>query len=110
MDNSHEIKELEVKINKLKAEQDYLKAEMYLHNLSETATFTNVLLAAHQGREATYKLRINIDTTMKPALETIKKAAKRFKNMDDSETWPTWKAEAYKQAKIYDEYRSAKWA
>ena len=105
MDNNQKINDLQAQIEKLQAEQAFLKAEIYLQNLAETATFTNVLLAAHEGREATYKLRINIDTTMRPALETIKRAAKHYKNVDDSETWPSWKAEAYKQAKAYDAYK-----
>jgi len=106
MDNNQKINDLQAQIEKLQAEQAFLKAEQYLASLSETATYTNSLMAPYDGKPAERSLRISLYSTME-MLPEIKRAAKHYKNVDDSQDWPTWKAEAYKQAKIYDTYRKA---
>ena len=103
MDNTQEINDLQAQIEKLQEKQAYLKAEQYLASLSETATYTTSLMAAYDGKPAERSLSISL-YAFTEMLPEIKRGAKYFKDMDDSQEWPTWKAEAYKQAKIYDTY------
>ena len=49
-------------------------------------------------------LRIDYFAEEKKLLNQIKKMAAHFKDMDDSREFPEWKKEAYKAAKIYQEY------
>jgi len=107
MDNTEEINDLQVQIEKLQARQAYLKAEDYLVNLCETATYRNELMAQYNDGDPVHTLNMSMYSTME-MLPIVKRCAKYFKDMDESEDWPTWKAEAYKQAKIYDEWKRAR--
>lgn len=80
-----------------------LKAEKYIAELFENTTYTcqNIDVKNAQlfrGNGYYYYVQEN------KLLKAIQNKAKYFRNIDDSRDWPTWKHEAYKQAKIYQQY------
>ena len=105
MDNNQKINDLEYEIERLQVQVAYLKAEDYLSDLCETATFSSVLMAKYNDGNPVHDLGLTMLTSL-DILPEVKRAAQHFKHMDDSKDWPKWKAEAYKQAKIYDTYKT----
>lgn len=102
MDNTQKINDLQHQIERLQVQVAYLKAENYLRDLCESATYSSVVMAKYNDGNPVHDLGLHFYSF--ELLPQIKEAAKHFKRMDDSKDWPEWKAEAYKQAKVYDTY------
>ena len=90
----------------LNKQQFILKGFEALATLEEiwnTAHYRSVYLNDNQpqpvfGTELDYYARNGI------LLKEVQSGAKYFKDMDNSEDWPTWKKAAYKAAKEYQEF------
>lgn len=86
---------------------NYLQAEDYLIKLMITAKYRNTLMFEKGYQKELDKILFSISTDLETKGNTekrIRSSAIHFKDMDDSNKWPTWKKEAIKQAKIYDQY------
>ncbi len=93
----------------IKAQQrvDFLEAEMFLVELYESATYSNIGLSK--------LLKIDFKQSLFPMfpskysdrhlLDEVKFYAKHYKEVDDSGIWPDWKRDAYKYARTYEELK-----
>jgi len=94
-------------LNKAQERVYFLEAEQYLENLFFNASYRSIIFFVKGYKDnLDTKLFRPIDSYMGgDLLEVCKKAAKRFKDMDDSKKWPKWKSLAYKHSKVYNKLK-----
>lgn len=86
------------------------EAKLFLVELWDTATYTNSIMNEyfntedHTDKKLFDSLYINYFVRENTLISYIQRMTKHFKDVDDSQDWPKWKKEAYKQAKIYQSF------
>lgn len=104
-----QIQKQQEEVSKAQRRLDFLIAEKFLCELWDNATYSCLSLISYDPDYANPKklftsLGISYYAENSKLLKKVQQGAKHFKDMDDSQDWPSWKKEAYKQAKIYQEY------
>lgn len=108
---TEELKEAKAELLRAQTKVKVLEAEAYLHDLWQTASYTSTFLGTYEIYKGQisfqlfgdlYQIRYCAESGI--LLKHVQHKAKYFKDMDDSGDWPEWKREAYKAAKIYQQY------
>ena len=103
---NNDIERLKEIIAELQAQLAHEEAYEFLSKLNENATFYTPYLPKKNGAHVYEVFGYNLLSTSLPILPRVKSGAKHFKDMDTTQQWPSWRAEAYKAAKIVDEWRA----
>jgi len=89
------------------------KALEYLESIWGKVTYRNTNMHVNYGNKLDVPLfdclYINYYARNNSLLNYTHREARYFKDMDDSEAWPIWKKEAYKAAKIYQEFYNSEY-
>ena len=86
-----------------------LKAKLYLDELQATATYTSSTMISYD-KKYTEPQKLFADNDILYYVEDgrlalyIRRQARHFKDMDDSQSSPLWQKEAIKQARRYQAY------
>lgn len=95
---------LEIQKEQIESQIEVAKAELFLVELFETATFTSSVMIAGGFHEGAQRVFSSFSWLFSEGAfeEKVRLGAKHFKAMDDSAAWPSWKSQAIKAAKILD--------
>jgi len=104
-----EIKETSKQLEKTQEKLKFLQSKLYLSELWKTATYKNWGEDRHEKPQIKlFSINPHCYALSGELLDYVKEGAQYTKDMSSlnkaGEVWPKWKKEAYKQAKIFQQY------
>ena len=103
-----DLEELQEQSIKLAEKLELKQCEVWLEELCETAFWSNMAMFEAYGNEYDHRqvFRFNLFSSYAKdgrLVDYLKQEAKDFKEFDDSQDFPSWRLEAYRVAKRYQE-------